>query len=77
MLAHTRCHPAALLLLLLSPLQGEGVSGEVFLAFGRVFSGVAREGARVQVLSSAYDPLAPGRLRQTAVLRGLYLMMGR
>jgi ribosome assembly protein 1 len=58
-------------------LQGEGGSGEVFLAFGRVFSGVAREGARVHVLSSAYDPLAPDKHRQTAVLRGLYLMMGR
>lgn len=58
-------------------VQGEGVSGEVFLAFGRVFSGVAREGARVHVLSSAYDPLAPTKQRQTAVLRGLYLMMGR
>jgi ribosome assembly protein 1 len=50
---------------------------EVFLAFGRVFSGVAREGARVHVLSSAYDPRLPGQQRQTAVLRGLYLMMGR
>lgn len=52
-------------------------AGEVFLAFGRVFSGVAQEGMRVHVLSSAYDPHQPGRQRQTAVLRGLYLMMGR
>jgi ribosome assembly protein 1 len=52
-------------------------AGEVFLAFGRVFSGVAREGARVHVLSSGYDPRLPGQQRQTAVLRGLYLMMGR
>ncbi|WIA32200.1 hypothetical protein OEZ86_003049 [Tetradesmus obliquus] len=51
--------------------------GEVFLAFGRVFSGVARAGARVHVLSSAYDPRLPGQQRQSAVLRGLYLMMGR
>ncbi|KIY92792.1 elongation factor EF-2 [Monoraphidium neglectum] len=51
--------------------------GEVFLAFGRVFSGVAREGARVHVLTSAYDPREPGRHRQTATLTGLYLMMGR
>lgn len=52
-------------------------AGEVFLAFGRVFSGVAREGARVHVLSSAYDPAEPDKQRQTAVIRGLYLMMGR
>jgi ribosome assembly protein 1 len=57
--------------------QGDAGSGEVFLAFGRVFSGVAREGARVHVLSSAYDPAHPDRQRQSAVLRGLYLMMGR
>jgi ribosome assembly protein 1 len=85
-----------------------GANGEVFLAFGRVFSGTAREGQRVHVLSAAYDPARPaggggggggeagaaaanGHLssalqqqhprapqhRQTAVLRGLYLMMGR
>jgi hypothetical protein len=86
-----KCDPIHMLLLHISPLllnqphsccclclvQGEGVTGEVFLAFGRVFSGVAREGARVHVLSSAYDPLAPTKQRQTAVLRGLYLMMGR
>ena len=60
-------------------LMGGGGSGngEVFLAFGRVFSGVAREGARVHVLSAAYDPGQPQQHRQTAVLRGLYLMMGR
>lgn len=50
---------------------------EVFLAFGRVFSGVARAGGRVHVLSSAYDPSSPQRQRQTAVLKGLFLMMGR
>jgi ribosome assembly protein 1 len=75
----------------------EGVTpaanGEVLLAFGRVFSGVAREGQRVHVLSAAYDPSRPSGLapadaadqqqqqqrqhRQTAVLRGLYMMMGR
>jgi translation elongation factor EF-G len=52
-------------------------AGEVFLAFGRVFSGVAREGARVHVLTSAYDPADPTRHRQSAALSGLYLMMGR
>jgi ribosome assembly protein 1 len=49
----------------------------VFLAFGRVFSGVAREGQRVHVLSPAYDPRTPHLHRQTAVLTGLFLMMGR
>jgi len=69
-------------------LPGEPAPGkpdeEVFLAFGRVFSGVARAGATVHVLSAAYDPAAPDAggaggapLHQTAVLRGLYLMMGR
>jgi ribosome assembly protein 1 len=60
-----------------SAVGAGNAAGEVFLAFGRVFSGVAREGARVHVLSSAYDPRLPGQQRQTAVLRGLYLMMGR
>jgi len=54
-----------------------GGNGEVFLAFGRVFSGVAREGARVHVMTSAYDPWDPTKQRQSAVLTGLYLMMGR
>lgn len=58
-------------------VSASNAAGEVFLAFGRVFSGVAREGMRVHVLSTAYDPHQPGRQRQTAVLRGLYLMMGR
>jgi ribosome assembly protein 1 len=60
-----------------SSVGAGNAAGEVFLAFGRVFSGVAREGARVHVLSSAYNPRLPGQQRQTAVLRGLYLMMGR
>lgn len=53
-------------------------SGEVFLGFGRVYSGVAREGATVHVLSAAYHPGRPGEQhRSTATIRGLYLMMGR
>lgn len=71
------CAAPAYCAVLFCSLQGEGVSGEVFLAFARVFSGVAREGARVHVLSQAYDPRHPDKQRQTAVLRGLYLMMGR
>lgn len=49
----------------------------MFLAFARVFSGVLREGASVQVLSAAYSPARPGELRQEGRVAGLYLMMGR
>lgn len=52
--------------------------GDVFLAFGRVFSGVARKGLRVHVLSAAYNPSQPfSKHRQIATLGNLYLMMGR
>ncbi|KAG2443951.1 hypothetical protein HXX76_002290 [Chlamydomonas incerta] len=50
---------------------------EVFLGFGRVFSGVARPGVRVHVLSGAYNPASPAAQRQSVVLGGLYMMMGR
>lgn len=53
---------------------------EVFLGFGRVFSGTLRDGDPVQVLSAAYAPDGtPGsaRARQLATVQGLYLMMGR
>ncbi|GLC55413.1 hypothetical protein PLESTB_000984700 [Pleodorina starrii] len=50
---------------------------EVFLGFGRVFSGVARPGSRVHVLSGAYNPAAPTCQRQSAVLGPVYMMMGR
>lgn len=51
---------------------------EVFLAFGRVFSGTARPGQAVHVLSAAYSPEAPGSPhRSSAVLGPLYMMMGR
>jgi ribosome assembly protein 1 len=36
---------------------------EEFLAFGRVFSGVVREGQRLQVLSAAYLPQRPDQQR--------------
>ena len=39
---------------------------EVFLAFGRVFSGTLRDGDRVHVLSAAYDPAVPARHRLEA-----------
>eukprot|EP00873_Tetraselmis_striata_P038957 jgi/Tetstr1/459221/TSEL_000031.t1 len=50
---------------------------EVFLAFGRVFSGRVREGQRLHVLSSAYTPARPGDVqRRTGTVRAVYLMMG-
>ncbi len=58
------------------PAPANGLE-ERFLAFGRVLSGVVREGQRVHVLSAAYDPSRPGEQRQSAVLGQLYLMMGR
>jgi hypothetical protein len=39
-------------------------SQEVFLAFGRVFSGVLKDGQSVHVLSAAYNPAQPHLQRQ-------------
>ena len=39
-------------------------SEEVFLAFGRVFSGVLRDQQEVHVLSAAYHPGMPAQHRQ-------------
>ena len=39
-------------------------SQEVFLAFGRVFSGVLHDGQAVHVLSAAYNPAQPHLQRQ-------------
>ena len=39
-------------------------SQEVFLAFGRVFSGVLKDGQSVHVLSAAYNPAQPQLQRQ-------------
>lgn len=50
---------------------------ERFLAFGRVFSGVLRQGQRLQVLSPAYSPANPEEHRHEATTGALYLMMGR
>jgi ribosome assembly protein 1 len=69
--------PASLLPRLPGDPLPASTTEEVFLAFGRVFSGVAREGQRVHVLSAAYDPSKPDEQRQSAVLSALYLMMGR
>ncbi|DBA75465.1 TPA: hypothetical protein ACH3X1_010720 [Trebouxia sp. C0004] len=52
-------------------------SQEVFLAFGRVFSGVLKDGQSVHVLSVAYNPAQPHLQRQIHQVDGLYLMMGR
>jgi translation elongation factor EF-G len=54
---------------------------EHFLAFGRVFSGVARAGQAVYVLPATYDPAAAagegGPAALPATMGTLYLMMGR
>lgn len=39
-------------------------SQEVFLAFGRVFSGVLKDGQSMHVLSAAYNPTQPHLQRQ-------------
>jgi len=41
--------------------SGRTGGGEVFLAFGRVFSGVVHPGQRLYVLSDAFDPRCGGR----------------
>uniref|UniRef100_A0A0D9VGU8 Elongation factor-like 1 n=1 Tax=Leersia perrieri TaxID=77586 RepID=A0A0D9VGU8_9ORYZ len=56
-------------------------SGECFLAFARVFSGVLRAGQKVFVLSPMYDPLrreedAMQKHLQEVELQHLYKMMG-
>ncbi|CAA2943443.1 elongation factor-like GTPase 1 [Olea europaea subsp. europaea] len=55
-------------------------SGECFLAFARIFSGVLGAGQRVFVLSALYDPLKGDVMQkhvQEAELQSLYLMMGQ
>lgn len=56
-------------------------SDEVFLAFGRVFSGVAQKGAKVKILQADYDPTESSSDNNTSISDGclseLYLMMGR
>ena len=44
-------------------------SQEVFLAFGRVFSGVLRDGQSMHVLSAAYNPIHPHLQRQVLKVR--------
>lgn len=58
----------------------DGDSGECFLAFARIFSGVLFAGQRVFVLSALYDPLkmeSKQKHVQEAELQSLYLMMGQ
>ncbi|PRW32859.1 ribosomal S5 Elongation factor G III V family [Chlorella sorokiniana] len=50
---------------------------ERFLAFGRVFSGVIRQGQTVQVLPATYNPADPASERQEVAVGALFLMMGR
>lgn len=55
----------------------ENPMGDAFLAFGRVFSGTARKGRQVHILSALYDPTSSNPSEQSAALGQLYLMMGR
>ncbi|EXB63373.1 Elongation factor Tu GTP-binding domain-containing protein 1 [Morus notabilis] len=61
--------------------EGEdGASGECFLAFARIFSGVLKAGQRIFVLSALYDPLKGESMQkhiQAVELQSLYLMMGQ
>lgn len=52
---------------------------ERFLAFGRVFSGVLRQGQAVRVLPATYNPADPAAVAEAQELpvTELYLMMGR
>ncbi|KAK9818827.1 hypothetical protein WJX74_007698 [Apatococcus lobatus] len=50
---------------------------EVFLAFGRVFSGVLRDGQTVHVLPATYNPTHPESNHLEIKVDGLFLMMGR
>ncbi|XP_062082330.1 uncharacterized protein LOC133788753 [Humulus lupulus] len=55
-------------------------SGECFLAFARIFSGVLYSGQKIFVLSALYDPLKGESMQnhvQEAELQSLYLMMGQ
>ena len=55
-------------------------SEEVFLAFGRVFSGIIREGQTVMVLQADYNPYHPsedGKSASLTTISDVYLMMGR
>ncbi|KAH6815913.1 Ribosomal protein S5/Elongation factor G/III/V family protein [Perilla frutescens var. frutescens] len=65
---------------ILSNPADDGDSGECFLAFARIFSGVLFTGQRVFVLSAVYDPLkmeSKQKHVQEAELQSLYLMMGQ
>lgn len=58
----------------------DGDSGECFLAFARIFSGVLCAGQRVFVLSALYDPLkmeSKQKHVQEAELQSIYLMVGQ
>jgi len=56
-----------------------GAAGDsVFLGFGRVYSGVLREGDKLYVINGAYDPSDPGEdACEEIVIEDLYLMMGQ
>jgi hypothetical protein len=51
-------------------LGPKDLSGECFLAFARIFSGVIRDGQTVHVLSAAYNPARPELKRQEVQVCG-------
>lgn len=60
--------------------NGLAETGECFLAFARVFSGVIHAGQMIFVLSALYDPLKVDAMQkhvQEAELQSVYLMMGQ
>ena len=64
----------------ISAMHGmSGAAGDsVFLGFGRVYSGVLREGDKMYVINGAYDPSDPGEdACEEVVIEELYLMMGQ
>ncbi|XP_051117154.1 uncharacterized protein LOC127241925 [Andrographis paniculata] len=63
-----------------SSFVDDGDSGECFLAFTRIFSGVLCAGQKIFVLSAMYDPMKTEleeKHVQEAKLQSLYLMMGQ
>jgi len=52
-------------------------SGERFIGFARIFSGVLKKGSKVFILGPRYDPAQPEENISEFTVEELYLMMGR
>ena len=77
--ASTAAFVSKMLAVPMSAVQGMiGVGDSVFLGFGRVYSGVLREGDKMYVINGAYDPSQPeDGACEEVVIEELYLMMGQ